>query len=167
MAIKIKNKKVNIPLFEIISFLFLLTYALSLVLPLIWSFYTSFKGRIDYLTNRIGLPKTWEFLYDDVLSQFSAPITKDNITTEGGAKLGNMLINSAWYSLGTSFVSTSVSFLVGYIVARFRFKFCSVIYTIVILQMIIPTVGTLPSEIAIADPAAFAKLVEAAKAARN
>ena len=120
-------------------------------IPLIWSFFTSFKGRIDYRLNPIGLPKNWEFLYDDVLKQFRAPITKNNITTEGGAGLGVMIVNSMWYALGTSFVSTTVSFLVGYVVARFRFKFCNVIYTVVILQMIIPTVGTLPSEIAIAQ----------------
>ena len=151
MMIKIKDKKISIPVFEIVSFIFLLAYALSLVLPLIWSFFTSFKGSIDYRLNPIGLPKKWEFLYDNVLGQFSAPITKNNVTTEGGANLATMLVNSIWYSFGTSFVSTVVSFLVGYVVARFRFKFCNVIYTIVILQMIIPTVGTLPSEIAIAQ----------------
>ena len=151
MTIKINNKKITIPVFEIISFLFLLAYAISLALPLIWSFFTSFKGRIDYRLNPVGFPRDWEFLYDDVLRQFRAPITKNNITTEGGAGLGLMLLNSAWYSIGTSFVSTAVSFLVGYVVARFRFKFCNAIYTVVIFQMIIPTVGTLPSEIAIAQ----------------
>lgn len=151
MTIKLKNKKVNVPLFEIISFLFLFAYALSLVLPLIWSFLTSFKGRIEYRLNPVGWPKAWEFLYDDVLAQFRAPITKNNITTEDGATLAIMLTNSLWYSLGTAFVSTTVSFLVGYVVARFRFKFCNAIYTVIILQMIIPTVGTLPSEIALAQ----------------
>ncbi len=151
MTIKLKDKKVNVPLFEIISFLVLFTYALSLIMPLIWSFLTSFKGRIEYRLNPVGWPNSWEFLYDDVLAQFRAPITKNNITTEDGGTLAIMLINSLWYSLGTSFVSTTVSFLVGYIVARFRFKFCEAIYTVVILQMIIPTVGTLPSEIALAQ----------------
>ena len=151
MMIKYKDKKISVPVFEIISFVVLLAYAISLALPLIWSFFTSFKGRIDYRLNPIGLPKEWEFLYDDVLKQFRAPITKNNITTEGGAGLGIMLLNSIWYSIGTSFVSTAVSFLVGYVVARFHFKFCNAIYTVVIFQMIIPTVGTLPSEIAIAQ----------------
>ena len=146
-----KEKKFSVPVFEIISFVVLLAYAISLALPLIWSFFTSFKGRIDYRLNPVGLPETWEFLYDDVLKQFRAPITKNNITTEGGATLGIMFANSMWYAIGTSFVSTTVSFLVGYVVARFRFKFCDAIYTVVILQMIIPTVGTLPSEIAMAQ----------------
>ena len=146
-----KEKRTSVPIFEIISFVVLLAYAISLALPLIWSFFTSFKGRIDYRLNPVGLPKEWEFLYDDVLRQFRAPITKNNITTEGGAGLGIMFGNSIWYAIGTSVVSTTVSFLVGYIVARFRFKICDAIYTVVILQMIIPTVGTLPSEIAIAQ----------------
>lgn len=151
MTMSLKGKKKNVPLFEIISFIVLLAYALSLIMPLIWTFLTSFKGRIEYRLNPVGWPKVWEFLYDDVLSQFKAPITKNNITTENGAGLAIMLLNSLWYSFGTAFVSTTVSFLVGYVVARFRFKFCNVIYTIIILQMIIPTVGTLPSEIALAQ----------------
>ena len=146
-----KEKRTSVPVFEIVSFVVLLAYAISLALPLVWSFFTSFKGRIDYRLNPVGLPKEWEFLYDDVLKQFRAPITKNNITTEGGAGLGIMFGNSIWYAIGTSVVSTTVSFLVGYIVARFRFKICDAIYTVVILQMIIPTVGTLPSEIAIAQ----------------
>ena len=151
MKITFKKKEIDLTPFAIISFVFLLAYTVSLMLPLIWSFFTSFKGRIDYRLNPIGLPKKWEFLYDDVLRQFRAPITKNNITTEGGAGLGIMIVNSIWYAIGTSLVSTTVSFLVGYVVARFHFKFCNVIYTVVILQMIIPTVGTLPSEIAIAQ----------------
>ena len=102
-----KEKKFSVPVFEIISFVVLLAYAISLALPLIWSFFTSFKGRIDYRLNPVGLPETWEFLYDDVLKQFRAPITKNNITTEGGATLGIMFANSMWYSIGTSFVSTT------------------------------------------------------------
>ncbi len=85
MMIKYKDKKVSVPVFEIVSFAVLFLYAISLALPLIWSLLTSFKGRIDYRLNPVGFPKKWEFLYDDVLRQFRAPITKNNITTEGGA----------------------------------------------------------------------------------
>ena len=103
------------------------------------------------MINRVGWPKEFKFRYGEVFELFHAPITRNNVTDYEGAGIGLMLVNSLWYAVGTAFVSTTVSFLVGYVVARFKFKFCNVIYTVVILQMIIPTVGTLPSEIAIAQ----------------
>lgn len=151
MAIQFKNKNKKIPIFEIISFVILFTYALSLIVPLSWAFMTSFKGDMEYMINRVGWPKKFDFRYDEVFELFHAPISKDGVVDYEGAGIGLMLLNSLWYAVGTAFVSTSVSFLVGYVVARFKFKFCNVIYTVVILQMIIPTVGTLPSEIAIAQ----------------
>lgn len=151
MSIQLKKQKKGLPIFEIISFIILFAYAVSLVLPLAWSFMTSFKGDIEYMINRVGWPKEFKFRYGEVFELFHAPITRDNVTDYEGAGIGLMLVNSLWYAVGTAFVSTTVSFLVGYVVARFKFKFCNVIYTVVILQMIIPTVGTLPSEIAIAQ----------------
>lgn len=149
--VQANKKKSRLPIFEIISFVFLLAYAVSLVFPLLWSLMTSFKGNIDYLTNGFGWPKKFLFEnYKTVFEYFQAPARMPGgIDKKVG--IGVMLVNSLWYAIGTSLVSTFASFLVGYVVARFRFKFCNVIYTIVILQMIIPTVGTLPSEIRIAQ----------------
>ena len=145
------KRKINVPVFAIISFLFLFAYAVSLIFPILWSRMTSFKDNFDYLLNSFGWPEKFYFEnYQTVLQYFVAPKELPNGLTEK-VGIGVMLGNSLWYAIGTSIVSTSVSFLVGYVVARFRFKFCEVIYTIVILQMIIPTVGTLPSELSMAQ----------------
>ena len=61
------------------------------------------------------------------------------------------MFNSLWYAIGSAIISTTVAYMVAYVVARFNFKFCNVIYTIIVLQMIIPTVGTFPSEFRIAN----------------
>lgn len=150
--VQTETKKAKyIPVFEILSFVVLLAYAVSLVFPILWSLMTSFKSNSDYLFHPMEWPAQFKFdNYATVFKNFVAPVNPDEgAQTFVGIEV--MLLNSVWYALGTSLVSTFVSFLVGYVVARFQFKFCEVIYTIVILQMIIPTVGTLPSELAIAQ----------------
>lgn len=145
-------QKKQISVFSIISFIFLFAYAISLIFPLLWSLMTSFKDYYnDYLVNSFGWPKKFVFEnYITIFQHFIAPMeTADGLEVEVG--MGVMLLNSIWYSLGTAIVSTITSFLVGYVVARFRFKFCEIIYTVIILQMIIPTVGTLPSELRMAQ----------------
>lgn len=145
-----EEKKRSFPVFEFISFLVLFIYAASLLVPLLWSLMSSFKGNIDYLKNAFGFPTAFVNNYKDVFDRFVVPIqNEEGIMVD--IPFGTMVFNSVWYAIGTSFVSTCVSFLVAYVVARFQFKFCEVIYTIVILQMIIPTVGTLPSELRIAN----------------
>ena len=143
--------KKYVPIFEIISFTILLLYALSLLVPMLWSLMTSFKTNDDFTYYPLEWPSVfkWEN-YLTVFDYFYAPSQQaqgEDILVGAGI----MLANSLWYAFGTSLVSTFVSFLVGYIVARFRFKFCGIIYTVVILQMIIPTVGTLPSELRISQ----------------
>ncbi|MBQ7912353.1 MAG: carbohydrate ABC transporter permease [Clostridia bacterium] len=145
-------KKRRVSVFAIISFVFLFAYAVSLIVPLLWALMTSFKDYYnDFLDNGgFGWPKQFMFSnYATIFSKFVAPMETEAGDVDVG--LGIMILNSAWYALGTSIVSTMASFLVGYVVARFKFKFCGVIYTVVILQMIIPTVGTLPSELRIAQ----------------
>ena len=148
---KFQIKKVSIPVFAIISFLFLLAYSISLLFPILWSLMTSFKDNFDYLLNSFGWPEKFYFEnYQTIIKYFVAPAEMAN-GLEKKVGISVMLVNSLWYAIGTSIVSSLASFLVGYVVARFRFKFCEVIYTIVILQMIIPTVGTLPSELRMAQ----------------
>ena len=144
-------RKRKVSIFAIVSFIFLVAYAVSLIFPLLWSLMTSFKEYFnDYLENGFGWPKALYYQnYITIFQKFTAPVE-----TEYGEEfvgIGVMVLNSIWYALGTSIVSTMASFLVGYVVARFKFKFCEVIYTVVILQMIIPTVGTLPSELRVAQ----------------
>ena len=152
---KLKNffQKHPISVFAIISFVFLFAYAVSLIFPLLWSLMTSLKSYNDYVifeNNGLGWPAKLEFSnYVTIFSKFVAPMETEYGDENVGIAV--MALNSLWYAVGTSIVSTMASFLVGYVVARFKFKFCGIIYTVVILQMIIPTVGTLPSELRIAQ----------------
>ena len=139
------KKTKNFPIFMTIAFLILALYAVSLFVPLLWSLMTSFKGS-EFDNNNFGWPK--EDLvnnYKGIFTKFQAVIPNPN----GGelyVNIGGMIFNSLWYAVGAAIISTAVAYMVAYVVARFNFKFCNVIYMVIILQMIIPTVGTFPSE---------------------
>ena len=145
MQSKIKNK---ISALGVISFVILLLYGISLVIPMLWSLSTSFKDYIDSIVNPFGLPAKWVNNYSLVLKYFSKPVEYGAATRT--VYIPEMIGISLIYAAGGAFVSTTVAMVAAYVVAKFDFKFCKVIYVIVIVQMIIPIVGSLPSELRIA-----------------
>ena len=146
-----KFKKIisRIPFFAILSFIALLLYAVSLFLPLLWALMTSFKTNFNYLLDSFGWPTKFVNNYATVFRYFVVPVNDETLGVYY-VGIAGMVFNSIWYALGCSLLSTAAAFLVGYVVARYDFKFCNIIYTVIVIQMIIPTVGTLPSELRIA-----------------
>lgn len=145
------NKKIkNFPVFMMLAFLILALYAISLLAPLCWSLMTSFKGS-EFDNDNFGWPTEFVNNYKDIFTKFKAAIPNPKGGSSLHVNVVGMLSNSLWYAIGAAIISTTVSYMVAYVVARFKFKFCNVIYMVIILQMIIPTVGTFPSEFRIAN----------------
>lgn len=145
------NKKIkNFPVFMTLAFLILALYAISLLAPLCWSLMTSFKGS-EFDNDNFGWPTEFVNNYKDIFTKFKAAIPNPKGGSSLHVNVVGMLSNSLWYAIGAAIISTTVSYMVAYVVARFKFKFCNVIYMVIILQMIIPTVGTFPSEFRIAN----------------
>ena len=121
-----------------IIFVCFLLYAISLIYPLIWAFLSSLKTSTEYMTtNKINLPQTWEF-YNYVKAFQRLNIDGNNMFT--------MLFNSIWFTVGGSFVGMAVSTMVAYVVAKYRFPGGQTIYWIAIVTMMIPVVGSMPSQ---------------------
>ncbi|MBQ4098926.1 MAG: carbohydrate ABC transporter permease [Clostridia bacterium] len=145
MVAKTKKKQ---PLFAIITLTVLIIYMISLVIPLIWGIYTSLLSNVEY--GMIPNPSLTFETYMTAFDVFSVPISElDGSTRE--VFYEEMMLNSVIYSLGCALCQTSVLCITAYSTSRFNFKFDKVIYTIVIITMILPIVGSLPSEIAVAD----------------
>ncbi|MDY5441712.1 MAG: carbohydrate ABC transporter permease [Candidatus Enteromonas sp.] len=126
----------------------LILYSLSIVLPLIWMVLTSFKSRIDYMENVFGFPTQFHFEnYQIAFDNFSQTYVRDGVVYT--ATIYEMLFNSLFYAIGGSFLGTLAIFLMAYAAARFDFKIGKVIYGIVIVTMVLPIVGSLPSAIQI------------------
>ena len=142
------KKKNGFSFIGLFSFIILVLYSVSLFIPMLWSLMTSFKTNIDYLSNGFGLPEVWVNNYKVVFKYFIVEV-KDGAGVRN-AEIGEMIINSIVYALGGALVSTATSLCVAYACSRFNFRFLNVVYTVIIIAMIIPIVGSLPSELAMA-----------------
>ena len=129
-------------------FAMLILYSLTIVLPLIWMVVTSLKSRIDYMENVFGFPSALHFEnYRVAFDNFSQTYVRDGKVYT--ASIWEMLGNSLFYAVGGSFLGTLAIFFMAYAAARFDFKIGKVIYGIVIVTMVLPIVGSLPSAIQI------------------
>ncbi|MBO5481307.1 MAG: carbohydrate ABC transporter permease [Clostridia bacterium] len=134
--------------FLIIGMSMLLLYTVSLLIPTFWAIITSFKERLDFITNKFGLPKVWTF--DNYINAFDLlQVTVYDSLGRKDVYLSRMFFNSVIYALGCGFAHTLAPCLVSYAVAKYKFKFSGFIYNFVIVAMLLPSVGTLASEISI------------------
>jgi ABC transporter, permease protein len=126
----------------------LILYSLTLILLLVWALITSFKSQEDFRLNILFLPKPWEWNYSFVLKVFAVPVPTDEGTLYVGMEW--MFVYGFLYALGCAFAGTFIPCLTAYLCAKFPYKLSKIIYLTVIITMILPIVGSLPSEIQMA-----------------
>ena len=115
-----------------IMFVIFLIYGFSLLFPLIWAFYNSFKTAPDYDANSFRLPLQWTF--DNYEKVFSTAAT-------GKINIPSAILNSIWMSAVSTILGIFASCLTAYVVAKYRFKTSTLIYSVAIFIQIIPLVG--------------------------
>ena len=126
----------------------LVLYVLILFAIFFWVFITASKAYVnDYKAYKEGLT-------DNILGFPKAFKLFDNIAliNDGFADftLVDMFINTILYSVGCSLSKVIVTCLVAYLCARYENWFSKIIYTIVIVTMIVPVVGSQAAEIKLA-----------------
>lgn len=142
------NKKAlkNINVFSVIVFVVLTLYIVSLVVPLVWGFLTSFKSRGDYVMNMYGFPE--EFKWENYVTAFEH--FKVETDKNGMVYIEEMLLYTLLYAGGCAFFQVFFNCIAGYCCAKFsRFAITGVYTGIVIVTMAIPIVGSQASELAI------------------
>lgn len=123
-------------------------YCLVLAIWLVWAFLTSFKNPNDFLGNKYGLPNPWYFdNFAYVIYEYKVEKLIDGVSTV--ISTGDMILNSVLYSVGSAFVATLVPCITAYLCARYKYKFSKKIYSIVLVCMVIPIVGSQASELQI------------------
>jgi ABC-type glycerol-3-phosphate transport system permease component len=152
MSNNVKTKKTDrkFSVLYLILGIVLAIYAISFLYVLFWALSTSLKDPIfDFeIDNYAGLPRALHFEnYATVVNAFFVRISTD----EGTRKVYfiEMLTNSVLFALGNSLVQVTVTFLMAYAAARFKFFIGKVIYSVVIVGMILPIVGSQPSALAV------------------
>ena len=115
----------------IVILCFLVLFVLFMLVPAVWTVMSSFKSvdEWEWDNNYFGFPK--EFSFGNYVSAYKY----FNVRTEAG---------------GCAVMSPLTPCIVAYAVARLHNKFGKVIYTIVIVAMALPIVGSLPSELQMA-----------------
>jgi ABC-type glycerol-3-phosphate transport system permease component len=143
--VKDSGKRESFNALTIIMLVVLVIYVASLIGLLFWALLTSFKSHADFRLNKFGLPKEWVWNYGEVFNRFVVRVNTDagRVTVS----MGMMFVYALVYAVGCSFFNTLVPCITAYLCARFPFKFSKVIHTVVIIVMILPIIGSLPSEI--------------------
>lgn len=160
--LQVKKKDINI--LAIILGVVLVLYVISMILPLVWTMITTLKTSIEYNNgahpeiaiepNHLWLPKKWTLEnYSIAYKYFYVDV---EILWEGNIyivryKIIQQFINSIKFSVGSALAMTLTSLIMGYAAARFKYKFSEYIYTLVLVTMALPIVGSMPSEIATAQ----------------
>ena len=153
-AIKFKvtketGKREPFNILTIIMLVVLIVYVVSLFIPCFWSIYTSLKDVRVFRKDPISLPTDPKFEnYVTIFKNLYIPIQQNGVTVK--VQMGNLFLNALIYSLSCALTSSFVPLLVAYLCARFPYKFSKVVHTTVIVVMILPIVGALPSEILMA-----------------
>lgn len=145
-------KKSKPRLFYIVVFVILFAYVISIFMPIIWGFFTSLKDQTEFRNNVVGLPKgwPWEWKWMNYINVTDG--LYEQITTDEGrfyVRFPMMLANTIAYAGGSAIIQTLVPCIVGYMTAKFDYKFSRFINLMVVILMVIPIVGAAPSEIQI------------------
>lgn len=127
---KVKGKRKA--LFIVLSVIFGL-YAVSLLFPFAYMLLNSFKTNGEFLDNVWALPKRL-IEQNDLFRNYKTAFAESGLV--------NMLINSVVLTYFGTLVATLFPVAVAYILSKYRFKLNSIIFTVAIIFMVIPNVGT-------------------------
>ena len=141
--------------FEIIIFTVVGLYVLSMIAVLYLGFLNSLKTYDDsiYYKNFFGLPREeyggwlWNNYGLELFNSFRVQIS-------GSPKyfyMGDMLIHSIVYAITVSFATIICQIMVAYAVSKYDFKGKNVLYMTAIIVMLIPIVGSLPSQMEVME----------------
>lgn len=138
-------KKEKIQVSYIITFLVLITYTIILIFFFSWGFFTSLKTK-NYFNNidKVFPTAPWEWEW----SNYAKALDGFNYSAYGiPTTLGEQILWSFLYAGGASLMSLICTCTVSYVVAKYKYRFCELIYAFVVISMALPLVGNVPAMI--------------------
>lgn len=142
------KRKISVTPLSVVLLCVLIVYACSLFFSLFWAFLTSFKDVFEFDVNVIGLPEKWVFNHATAFRNFVIEV--ETALSSRTVHMAEMYLNSVLYALGCAVAATITPCIVGYLCAKFRYKFSAFINVLVVVVMVIPVVGSQPAEIQMA-----------------
>ena len=136
----LKKKKTTVA--RIFVFCFLCLWVVSFALCFSWLALSSLKTNVQYVTDKVGLPKPWMFSnYVDAFVKLEA----------GDKGAGTMIFNSLWIVFGTIIIQQLSSNTLAYCLAKYKFPGRDLLYWCSILIMMLPSYGTMASSLKLLD----------------
>lgn len=119
-----------------IVFAFFVLYAIYILVPFAYGFLVSLKenGRA-FMNEGIFVNLYYFSNYRKAMETLSL----------SDVNYFSMLLNSVWYSVGTTVISTASTIVTGYIFAKYEFRAKKVMYNLILFFMMLPIYGTLAS----------------------
>ena len=124
-----------------VTFVIFSLYALTIIYTLFWLFTNSLKTIDEWDNSKFTLPIA--FLKDGLFFQNYVSAWVE--LNYDGVGVPGMLFNSVWYSVGGAFVAVWFCCLTAYVISKYSFVGRNLIFTVAIVQMILPIVGNLPA----------------------
>ena len=150
--VKIKNRKyIKMDAFQIVLYAIVTLYCISMLYVLLFGFVNSLKDATDYeWNNPFAFPDS-EFGWK--LSNYTKVFKDFNVFTVGGKQvyLPAMFLNSVLYAGLMSLFCMATQVITAYAVAKYDFKGKGLIYGVAIVVMLLPIIGSLASEVQIAN----------------
>ncbi len=169
-VIKKDKKKYEWNAYSIIVGISLIIYAISFIVPLLWGLNTSLKSEFQFFLKNdvLGLPNmehwardietpgqlfgnyivAFRFMNFKNTAQYVVGIFNQRVVqVTNEANIFECVYHTLVYALGCSISFLVVTISVGYLCAKYRYKFSDFVYAIVIFCMVMPTQNTQPAMI--------------------
>lgn len=128
----------------IIMFVLFVLFAVSFIFPFLWVLMNSFKTKADFASDFMGLPESWKW------KNFIDALTYKDRATKNFTVFQMMGMSVLIAGVGTV-VTVFTSSAAAYVVAKYKFPGRNLIFSVVVFSLIVPIVGSLPSQIQLMD----------------
>ena len=144
---KRSNIKYGFSVGMLVIFAILVLWSAIMLFVMFWAFITTFKSYGEFNNNVLGFLKKWNFEnYIRIFDNFYVYTTQEGVRSK--VYIERMFFNSFFTNFICAFLSVFVPFITAYAVSKFpNWVPSKILYAIVIICMIMPVVGSLPSEI--------------------
>lgn len=148
-----KRKHDSFSPITILMLVILSIYCFILLFMLFWAVMQVFKFPLDFNKNPIWFPSNekgqngWTTVNFKILAAYTNTEWMPATAKNSSVSLVEVFFNTIMYSFGGSLVNASVTCLMAYLTAKYGYAYSKIIYSIVIIVMVVPVVGSQASEI--------------------
>lgn len=128
----------------IIMFVIFVLFAVSFIFPFLWVVMNAFKEQKEFASDFMSFPSNW------TAENFIEAFTFKDRATKNFTVLEMMGMSVLIAGVGT-IVTVFTSSAAAYVVAKYKFPGRNLLFSVVIFSLIVPIVGSLPSQIQLMD----------------